>query len=382
MRYVEFARTLVEAPINQPGNLDKPTVLAALAKLGYSGEKVKEQGNKVFILVEVPEGEKNKGEYRSQIMLDLIQKLATLLPGSQPRHVTGSGMGSKGGIMFNNSPILVGVKEAAVQGGGSSGKANEENLRSLIQILIMEYGSINLTFVDKLGKKLSITKCNDVIDASMQVQNRQKADLIFKSASGQLPISLKQVSADQWESADSLFGAKAKKIIEKLVKQKVVHLQQYTESDGRKYFKLSKEIVVEPTQQETMDAIFGSDLLNKGGVVVQTFAEHHFSYDKNNITVECDYIIKKKEDIPTSHLMVWLIRNNTSRNNPLPGLRTLGVTLTRGIGTKGTKDVVLVDKDGNVINNPNQGNVDQENHRKMINKSARDYAGASAVGRA
>lgn len=350
MRYTEFASTLVE-DTDQPGNLDKNTVLGALAKIGYSGEKVKANGNKIFVLVDAPEG--GKGSHREQVLMDLIQKLDKLLPGSQPRHITGSGMGSKGGIMFSNSPILVGVKDIGVQGGGSSGKGNEENLRSLIQILIMEYGAINLTFVDKAGKKLSIKNCNDVIDASMQVQNRQKADLIFKSASGQLPVSLKQVSADQWESADSLFGAKAKSIIQKLVKDKVIQLQQYTETDGRKYYKLSKEIVIEPTQEETMDAIFGSDLLGKGGVVVQTFDEHNFTYNENNIIVSCDYVIKTKEDIPTSHLMVWLIRNNTSRNNPLPGLRTLGVTLTRGIGTKGTKDVVLVDKDGNVIQNPN-----------------------------
>jgi hypothetical protein len=35
------------------------------------------------------------------------------------------------------------------------------------------------------------------------------------------------------------------------------------------------------------------------------------------------------------------------------GIRPLGVTLTRGIGKKGTKDVVLVDQHGNVIDNPN-----------------------------
>jgi len=347
MRYTEFASTLVEN-IDQPGNLDKPTVVAALAKAGYTGEKVKESGNKLFVLVDIPEGE-NKNAYRASILDSILGDLQKLLPKSGPRKVKAQGLGSLGGIMFNNSPIAVGVKDAKVQGGGSSGKANEENLRSLIQILIMEYGSINLTFVDKAGKKLGIKNCTDVVDASMAVQDRQKADLVFKSSSGQLPISLKQVSADQWESADSLFGAKAKQILEKLIKDKVIQLQKLVDDNGRKYFKLSKEIVIEPTQEETMNAIFGSDLLGKGGVVVQTFAEHNFTYNENNIIVSCDYVIKTKEDIPTSHLMVWLIRNNEERNNPLPGLRTLGVTLTRGIGTKGNKDVVLVDKDGNVL---------------------------------
>jgi hypothetical protein len=49
--------------------------------------------------------------------------------------------------------------------------------------------------------------------------------------------------------------------------------------------------------------------------------------------------------------MVWLIRNDSTRNGGslgIAGLRPLGVTLQRGIGKKGTKDVVMVDKDGNV----------------------------------
>ena len=50
--------------------------------------------------------------------------------------------------------------------------------------------------------------------------------------------------------------------------------------------------------------------------------------------------------------MVWLIRNDSTRSNPLPGLRTLGATLVRGIGRKGDKDVVLVDVNGNVVNKP------------------------------
>jgi hypothetical protein len=37
----------------------------------------------------------------------------------------------------------------------------------------------------------------------------------------------------------------------------------------------------------------------------------------------------------------------------IAGIRPLGVTLTRGIGKKGTKDVILVDVEGNVVDNPN-----------------------------
>jgi hypothetical protein len=113
---------------------------------------------------------------------------------------------------------------------------------------------------------------------------------------------------------------------------------------------------MEPTEQEAMSAIFGGDLNPRGGVVIQTFEPEHFVQEGNQVTVECHAVINKREDIPESHLMVWQLRNDSDRNSAslgIAGVRPLGVTLTRGIGRKGTKDVILVDVDGNVIDNPN-----------------------------
>ena len=37
-------------------------------------------------------------------------------------------------------------------------------------------------------------------------------------------------------------------------------------------YKLNKEVVIEPTEEDAMSAIFGSDIrLSKGGVAIQTF---------------------------------------------------------------------------------------------------------------
>jgi hypothetical protein len=66
-------------------------------------------------------------------------------------------------------------------------------------------------------------------------------------------------------------------------------------------------------------------------------------------------VITNKEDIPESHLMVWLLRNDSNRNSKalgLAGIRIMGVTLSRGIGKSGNKDVILVDQDGNVVERP------------------------------
>ena len=125
--------------------------------------------------------------------------------------------------------------------------------------------------------------------------------------------------------------------------------------DGQPVYALSKEIVIEPTEQEAVRAIFGSDLNPKGGVVIQTFKPEHFTQKGNNVTVECHAVITNKEDIPESHLMVWLLRNDSNRNSKalgLAGIRIMGVTLTRGIGKSGNKDVILVDQNGNVIERP------------------------------
>jgi hypothetical protein len=217
---------------------------------------------------------------------------------------------------------------------------------------------------------------------------RKKADAIIIGKQGRLPISIKQLDADTWESADTLFGERAKKIISNLVKKGVVQLNTIGQRSNKRtgettpVYKLSKEIVVEPTPEEAMNAIFGSDLSPLGGIVIQTFKKEHFVQEGNNVTIKAHAVIQQKEDIPESHMMVWVIRNDSTRTNPMPGLRTLGNTLVRGIGKKGTKDVILVDVNGKVVQNPNQKAVDQSEHEKSIRKSARDYAGASAVGRA
>lgn len=341
MRFSEFTNVLVEA---DTGVVDKASVIEILQKEGF---ELKVDGNKINILAEVPGT--NKNAHRKQVMSSALEILQKAFPNSKPQHAMERKFGSIGGIVFPGMPFYILVKDKAAQGGGSSGKLNEENLVQLLTLFIQEYGAINVTFVDKHGKKMTIKNCNEVTDASFNIEGRKKADVILTSDTGDvLPISLKKVDADMWESADSLFGNRAKEILAKLQNEGALKIQKLQDSSGV-YYRLEKEIVVEPTPEEAMNAIFGTDLLPRGGVVIQTFKEEHFAQEGPNVTVQCEYIITDKADIPESHLMVWLIRNNRERNNPLPGLRTLGVTLTRGLGRTGTKDVVLVDRKGNLV---------------------------------
>lgn len=351
MRYNEFASILVEKAPNLGADLlTKDQVISALTQMGY--EEIKPDGNKLKVLVQIPEGGKTR-EFRSQVMAEILAGMQSVFAKFKPTHSNASSFGTQGGIVFQGSPIAILVKDVGGQGDQSAGVANEVELASFLQSVIQRYGSVNVTFIDPRGKKMSIKNCNTVDLSGRDTKARKKADVVLKSDKGQLPISIKKLNADMWESADSLFGPKAKEILANLQRQGVIKLEQRADDKGRNYFRLSKEIVVEPSEEEAMNAIFGSDLNPKGGVVIQTFKPEHYEQIENNVTVQCYTVITSKEEIPESHMMVWLIRNNEARNNPLPGLRTLGVTLTRGIGVKGTKDVILVDRNGNVIDNPN-----------------------------
>ena len=365
MRYNEFARTLVERaaqPIpgkvdTQPQSVTKAQVEQILRKNGY--EDLKPNGNKINVLVQIPAGQK-KNEFRSAILNEILAILQKQLPAGDAEYSADPGISSLGGVVFSNSPVTVVVKDTGKQGDNSAGVANELEMASLLQSLIQKYGSANVTFVDPRGKKMTIRNCTNVEVAGRDTADRKKADVVLTSAKGSLPISIKKLDADMWESADNMFGQRARSILDKLIKYGIVKLQPVGERKMKSgtvpVYALSKEIVMEPTEQEALSAVFGNDLNPKGGVVVQTFKSEHFKQVDNNVTVQCHAVITNAAEIPESHMMVWLLRNDSTRNGGalgIAGIRPLGVTLTRGIGKTGKKDVILVDQFGNVVENSN-----------------------------
>lgn len=330
--------------------LSRDTVASELRKLGY--ENLKINGNIIHVLTQIPDGAK-KNDYRIAVIKEILAKFAEVSPEHKPQYIQAKRLGSLGGIIFDGSPAAIVVKDEGKQGEESAGVANEIELAGILQSIIEKFGTVNVTFKDHRGKKMTIKNATQVDVAGRETKGRKKADVVLVSSKGRLPISIKQLDADMWESADRLFGARAKEIIANLTKKKAIDISKSQDDEGNDIYRLGKEIVVEPTEEEALNAIFGADLNPAGGVVIQTFKPEHFTQKDNNVEVECHAVIKNWEDIPESHLMVWLIRNDKTRSNPLPGLRTLGVTLTRGIGKKGTKDVILVDKNGNIVKNPN-----------------------------
>ncbi len=365
MRHYEFTRILAErAAQPKPGKVDvapqpvtKQRVEQVLRANGYEDFKI--NGNKINVLVQIPAGQK-KNEFRTAILNEILAVLKEQLPEADPEYSADPGISSLGGVVFSASPVTVVVKDTGKQGDKSAGVANELELASMLQSMIQKYGSANVTFVDPRGKKMTIKNCTNVEVAGRDTADRKKADVVLTSARGSLPISIKKLDADMWESADNLFGERARAILDKLVNDGVVKLNKIGDRKLKTgvvpVYELSKEIVMEPTEEEALSAVFGADLNPKGGVVVQTFKPEHFTQVDNNITVQAHAVITNASEIPESHMMVWLLRNDSTRNGGslgIAGIRPLGVTLTRGIGKKGTKDVILVDQFGNVVKNPN-----------------------------
>jgi hypothetical protein len=340
-------------PVGEGKPVSKEQVLNVLKQAGY--EDLKITGNKINVLVQIPDGQK-KNQFRKETLEELLAKAKANLSQYDPQFSGDPGLSSLGGIVFDNSPISIVVKDVGKQGDKSAGVANEIELASIIKSVVEEYGFANVTFVDDRGKKLTLKNCNEVIVAGRDTADRKKADVELVSGKSRLPISIKKLDADMWESADNMFGERARKILDKLVKTGVVELKKIGTRNLKtgpvNVYELSKEIVMEPTPEEALNAIFGSDLNPQGGVVIQTFKPEHFTQDKNNVTVHAHAVITNFADIPETHLMVWLLRNDSTRNGGtlgIAGIRPLGVTLTRGIGKRGDKDVVLVDKDGNLV---------------------------------
>ena len=336
--------------INLLESATKMEIESVLKEQGYTDLKV--SGNTIAVLAQIPDGAK-KDTFRKKILDDVLAVLQTSFPQSNPSISSDSRLSSIGGIVFSDSSVRVLVKDLGIQGDQSAGVANEIEMASMLQSVIEKYGSVNVTFVDPRGKSLVINDCNSVNVAGRDTANSKKADVVLSSPERNLPISIKKLNAQAWESADNLFGSKAREIIDKLVADGAVKLKTLDKTrDGAPVYALSKEIVIEPTEQEAVRAIFGSDLNPKGGVVIQTFKPEHFTQKGNDVTVECHAVIANKGDIPESHLMVWLLRNDSNRNSKalgLAGIRIMGVTLSRGIGKSGTKDVILVDQNGNVV---------------------------------
>lgn len=352
MRAFEFTQLVEDSEIE--------TVKSQLASMGFSD--VKRKGNTLIGMVEIPTKAKNK-EFRVQKMKEVAAKLTATLKKNVAYNSMQTSVSTIGFVEFEDSPLKLVVKDEKKQGETRAGVANEHQLVVLLKKQIEQYGSVDVTFKDDNGKKLTIENATSVAGTGADTKGGKKADVVIATgAGGRLPVSIKQIDADVWESADTLFGKRARVIVDKLKKESAIELQEIgtrlLKGNTIPVFRLSKEIVVEPTPEDAMKAIFGSDLNPEGGIVIQDFQEHHFIQQDNKIIIDCYAVIKTKDDIPESHVLYFLIKNFPGRASlGYSGIGTQAVTMTRAFGKNLVKNPIFVDQQGNQISKPLPRNV-------------------------
>jgi len=312
-------------------SIEANIVKTELVKLGY--KNIQPAGSTNWITVFVP-----AGTDRLQIQKDIISKL------NQYKPTIVSKKSSIGEIFLNNG-VYISVKNQGKQGILSAGKTNEHIFYTNIQEFINIHGSVKITFDSGLGKKFSISDCVGIRDTSTEVSERQKADFILTDQNGEeIPISLKKDNADMWESADSYYGPKARRYIDKLQHQGKIKLTKYFRSKSVKfpgkplpvvvpdyYFEIQPKFAIKATEEETIDVVFGSDLLKKhGAVIVKSFKDSDFIPGDEELVILSSEIITDPKQIENN---VWfLVRNDKTRTTgkpPLKGIRVVAVQARR-----------------------------------------------------
>ena len=321
---------------------------------------IADKGNQLWVFIDVPTG--NARKYRIEFMKNVapvITKKLGIDAQYDPRSTSSS---SSGFLSIAGTNLKFYAKDAKKQGDDRAGVANELDLVKLIKAEIDKVGEVDVIFKDDKNNTLEIPKANAVGGIGKDTVGRKKGDVVISNGQRTVPISLKKTKAGFYESADTIFGDRAKIIIEKLVKEKKIALNKIKEivvgDETKPYYKMSHEIVVKPSEQDAIKVLFGSDLNPEGGIIIQDFRPHHFVLKDGKLYIDCYAVIKTLKDVPDAHLMYWLIfsKPRNSRRIGYAGIAAAAVTMTRAFGSKLTKNPIFVDQSGNEIPKPEPRN--------------------------
>lgn len=209
----------------------------------------------------------------------------------------------------------------------SAGILNEKILADKINELCAT-GPINIKFIghNKVFKCIGVVNC---ILTGLDTKNRSKSDIVLKG-NIDYPISLKKDNAEVWESADNYIGEKARKILDKLINNGIVELKL---TDNGVYY-LKPNVAFLPDEKEKNDVVFGSDILPNGAVIVKSFdADIEIRVNDDGwLEIPVTKVITNLNDLDDHDDVVFLIRNNSSRNSKklgYKGLRVLAVYKSR-----------------------------------------------------
>ena len=336
MRYREFKDISILTELKVTTN----DVIRDLEKLGFNDVK-KVSGKRVAVFVP------NQNRIKSQ------KRMLTALKGSKLDKTDASSIGA----VIHPNGTKINIRPAEKQGLNAAGLKNEQHLIQKINQFIKEVGPLDITFVGDNKKSLTATGVTEARDVGKDVKGRKKSDVNLMSEGKVIPISIKSRKADYWESADTLLGPTADKIITHLKNKKLVTLtpiDAVTPQDntkrggtpkGTQKVKISPEVAMKLSKKNVLDVVFGSDILAQGGgVVKETFEDEHYVLKANNLTVTADVIIKTIEDIPDRMQPYLHIRNSEGRSRGLyPG------TTVKASYFRRTTNLLIVDQQMNVV---------------------------------
>ena len=322
MRISDLLTETYEFIIESPAD----DIIDDLTKIGFKSP-IRTSGKKVTLKV--------TGD-RKQVIRDLVSKL----PGS--KYNPSAGSSSLGGIEFRGGLIV--VSPSGKGGNESAGLKNEQHLINKINEFVKQYGPMEVTFVGGNGKRVTAYNVTEARGTGTDTSDRKKSDVHLVSDQNIVPISIKKRNAEYWESADSLFGKQADEIVDKLVAAKKVQLipiDKVRPQDNTQKVKISPEVAIKATPEQTEDVVFGKDILaGDGAVVKETFEDEHYTLRGNKLFVTCDLVILEPTDIPDNLQVYFIIRNDQTRNRPgskYPGLRVLATYATR------VKNALMID---------------------------------------
>lgn len=292
-----------------------------LRKMGFKKFK-KESSKTISILVE---GNR----------IDVLEKVEKNFADMNAKYDPNKGASSIGAVVADKFTIK--ARPASKQGKGSAGLGNEDAMINGIE-QFTKGGPITVCITDG-KKKYEYENVIGVEEVGRDTTNRKKADVRLKIKGGKkIPISIKKDNAEIWESADSYYSSTAKKVVDREERRGSIFIE---EKGPISY--MQPNLGIKTTNSEKRDVVFGSDLLNKGFVVVRSFRSSDFqmSRDGDMLYVYVTQIIDKISDLKGKDDIFFLIRNDSSRKGSKirPGLRVLAVK-----GTRINKNVKVVTK--------------------------------------
>ena len=257
----------------------------------------------------------------------LLEKIEKMFKQEGAKYDVNKGASSLGAVVIGH--FTIGASPASKQGKGSAGLGNEDAFIDNINQFVEE-GPLHIRF--KAGSKIFTVK--DVVKAEevgRDTSGRKKSDVNLVTKNGiKVPISLKKDGAEIWESADTYWAAKAKKIVDDLVEKDEVTLSEVTGTIKR----ISPQVAKKATPAEAKAVVFGSDIIaKKGAVLYRTWRGSDFKVNANeNLDVTTTSIYRTQQEVAAGPNQVYfLIRNDSSRRGSkiYPGIRVLAVGKTR-----------------------------------------------------